>query len=154
MNEWLDTHVLYWHWIVIGLIMLAAEMFIPAFFMLWLGASAIVVGLVMLVVNSMPFSIQVLLWTGLSVIFLLVWFRYLSPIMKTKSLSGMALENLVGKSGTVIEHSTETTRGKIRFSAPLLGNDEWEVICEQSLKPGDRAQVIEVSGNSLVVKKI
>lgn len=153
MNEWLDSHVLYWHWVVAGLVLMALEMFMPAFFMLWLGISAVVVGLVMLL-TDMAFTTQILLWTVLSIVCLVAWFRFLSPIMKTKSLSGMALESMIGKAGTVLEYSSTTARGRMRFSAPLLGNDEWEVICEHVLVPGDRVQVIELSGNSLVVKKV
>ena len=152
MIEWLDTNVAYWHWIVVGLVFAASEIFIPSFFMLWLGISAIIVGIILSIID-IAFSTQLLIWTILSLICLVVWFKFISPMMKTKSLSGMALETLIGKTGIVIEHSETTKRGRIRFSAPLLGNDEWEVLCEEKLIPGDRAVVIEVSGNSLIVKK-
>lgn len=152
MIEWLDAHVVYWHWVVIGIALAAAEIFVPSFFMLWLGVSAVVVGIVSYLVD-LAFSTQLLLWVGLSIVSLISWFKFISPIMTTKSLSGMALENLIGKSGTVVDYTDNTKRGRIRFSAPLLGSDEWDVICEDKLIPGDRAIIAEVSGNSLIVKK-
>jgi hypothetical protein len=36
---------------------------------------------------------------------------------------------------------------------PILGADEWDIICEQDIKLGDRVVVVDVSGNTLVVNK-
>ncbi len=42
----------------------------------------------------------------------------------------------------------------MRFTTPLLGADEWEFICDQTLSLGDRVFVKEFSGNTLVVVKL
>lgn len=34
-----------WYWLVFGVILAIAEMFVPTFFMLWFGAAAIIVAL-------------------------------------------------------------------------------------------------------------
>jgi len=44
-------------------------------------------------------------------------------------------------------------RGTIRFPAPLLGADEWQILSQDSLSIGDRVSVVDLSGNSLIVKK-
>ncbi len=152
MVEWLDANIVYWHWIVFGLVLVLFEIFVPSFFMLWLGISATIVGIIM-TMTTIIFSTQLLIWIMLSTLCLVTWFKYISPMIKTKSLSGMALENLLGKVGTVINYNEETQRGLIKFPAPLLGNEEWEVICEEKLVQGDRAVITEISGNSLIVKK-
>ena len=72
--------------------------------------------------------------------------------MQDKTRSGMAHESMVGKVATVLDYHTATSRGQLRFSAPVLGEDEWRFICEQPLKPGDRVCVIDFSGNDLIVK--
>jgi len=41
----------------------------------------------------------------------------------------------------------------LRFPAPLLGSDEWLIISQDDLTAGDRVSVIDLSGNSLIVKK-
>lgn len=152
MTEWLDQHVLYWHWLVFGMLLAVSEIFMPAFFMLWLGISAVVVGVV-LYFMPLAFSTQLLIWTVLSVLCLVAWFRFVSPMIKTRSLSGMALEELVGKSGTVLDYNAGQQKGRIRFPAPLLGDDEWDFIAEEAFKPGDRAVVREIVGNRLRVGK-
>lgn len=153
MIEWLNENVAYWHWIVFGLVLAASEIFVPSFFLLWLGVSAIAVGIISTMVD-MSFSTEVFLWTLFSVSCLIGWFKVVSPRMKDKTHSGMAMESLIGQSGLVVEHNPQTYRGRIKFPMPLLGEDEWAIISEAELKPGDRAQIVDVSGNSLVVKKI
>ena len=46
MVEWLDANILYWHWIVFGILLAGAEIFAPSFFLLWLGVSGVLVGLI------------------------------------------------------------------------------------------------------------
>jgi len=151
MIEWLDANVAYWHWIVVGVLLAAVEMFVPTFFMLWLGVSAIVVGLLSLVI-PMSFAVQMLVWGLLSLVCLVIWFMFVSPKMKDRTKSGMAMEALHGKIGTVLEYQQSSSRGLLRFSAPLLGEDEWRFICEQPLNPGDKVAVLDTSGNDLIVK--
>ena len=45
----MDIQLLYWHWLVIGMLLVVAEIFIPSFTVLWFGLGALVVGLVEMV---------------------------------------------------------------------------------------------------------
>jgi membrane protein implicated in regulation of membrane protease activity len=60
---------------------------------------------------------------------------------------------LLGEIGQVINAPSGDIKGTIRFPAPVLGNDEWLIISEDSLVIGDRVGVIDLSGNALIVKK-
>ena len=53
----MDIEVLYWYWMVLGLILIVAEIFIPSFTILWFGIGAMLVGMTMLVVD-ISFTIQ------------------------------------------------------------------------------------------------
>ncbi|WP_430446027.1 NfeD family protein [Sphingorhabdus contaminans] len=44
MAEWLDSISTHWFWLSLGLILGAAEMVAPGFFLMWLGLAAIIVG--------------------------------------------------------------------------------------------------------------
>lgn len=151
MESWLDSGLLAWHWVVIGFLLAALEILLPSFFMLWLGVSAIAVGLVSLFV-PMALAWQLLLWALLSLCCLVAWFKFVAPKMKDKTRSGMAHESMVGKVATVLDYQVATSRGQLRFSAPVLGEDEWRFICEQPLSPGDRVVVVDFSGNDLIVR--
>lgn len=146
--EW----VAYWHWLVLGLVLVALEIFTAGFVLLWLGLSALVVGLLSYLFN-LGFSTELLIWTALSVVELFLWFRFIQPRFRDKTLSGMSREAIIGQVGLVIQ-SNVGERGRLRFSMPLLGNDEWSFICEEQLRIGDRVSVTDVSGNTLVVKPV
>lgn len=152
MLDWFDVNIAYWHWIVIGLILAAFEIFIPSFVILWFGLSAIAVGLLLWVL-PLSFTLQLLIWIALSLLNVWLWFTWVSPRFKNKSLSGMAYEAMLGQVGMVIEWNAASSRGRLRFPAPIVGNDEWLFICEDAVDVGDRVRVKEFSGNTLIVSK-
>lgn len=151
MDAWITSGMPAWIWVVGGIALAALEILLPSFFMLWLGVSAIVVGVVSL---FLPFDLaaQLFLWAILSMACLVAWFRWVAPRMRDKTSSGMALEKLVGQTAIVLEFNTSTGRGQLRFPAPILGEDEWRFICQGDVVSGDRVAVVDVSGNDLVVK--
>lgn len=153
MLEWLNANIAYWHWIVFGLILSVSEILVLSFVLLWFGLSAIIVGILLWI---FPFSItmQLFIWVSLSLFNVFGWFKWISPRLKNKSLSGMARESMIGQTATVIEYnSVQRGRGKLRFPAPILGSDEWQFICSDEVDVGSRVIVQEFSGNSLIVSK-
>lgn len=146
--------VLYWHWIVLGVVLMLSEIAITTFFILWFGVAAIVMGGVMLVFPDIPASWQLFIWTALSSVLAFAWFKYLKPLSTDKTKAGLSREAIVGEIGQVIILPTDARRGHLRFPAPVLGNDEWEIISQDSLALGDRVKVTDVSGNALLVKKV
>lgn len=149
----MDIETVYWHWLVLGIILIIAEIFIPSFTILWFGLGAVLVGTVMVLVD-LDFSMQILLWTIASVAFAVLWFWLLKPRAEDRNNTELARQASVGEAGKVIKLPTETTNGKLRFSTPVLDQDEWEFICEDQVQLGDRLHIKEISGNHLVVKKL
>jgi membrane protein implicated in regulation of membrane protease activity len=149
----MELEMLYWHWLVLGLVLIVAEIFIPSFTILWFGLGALVVGVAALLFE-IPFSIQVLIWTVVSVLFTVLWFKLVKPKMVDSSNSQAARESAIGESGQVIKLPAGDTKGKLRFSTPILGEDEWEFSCEAEVDLGDRLHIQEISGNVLVVAKL
>jgi len=151
MIEWFNTEIAYWHWLIFGFSLALAEILLLSFISLWFGLSACLVGLILLII-PLSFTQQLTLWISLSIFIVFAWFKWVSPHFKTKSLSGMALENMLGQIGTVIEYnSAHEGRGTLRFPAPILGNDEWQFICTETVEVGSRVMVKEFSGNTLIV---
>lgn len=142
----------YWHWIIFGICLMAAEMLLPSFILLWFGAGAIVTGLTLLL---MPISItvQVTLWTISSVVFTVLWFKFLKPLSVDKTKAGLPADKIVNETGMIIKRPANGQRGMMRFATPKLGNEEWQIICDEDINVGDRARVINVSGNALIVVK-
>lgn len=143
----------YWHWIVFGVILVLSEMALSTFFILWFGIAAILVGVLMIVVPQLDLNWQILTWTGLSVVMALLWFKFLKPLSVDQTKAGLSREAIVGEIGQVIRVPGSERRGKLRFPAPILGSDEWEIMSMDKLSEGERVQVKDVSGNTLVVIK-
>ena len=148
------NEIAYWHWIIFGLLLSLSEIFVMSFVILWFGLGAIAVGLLLLIFK-ISITIQILLWILFSAFNVFAWFKWVSPRLKTKTLSGMSREKMIGQVGTVIElNLNHEGRGKLRFPAPILGDDEWQFISEDIMEVGCRVVVKEFSGNSLIIKKL
>lgn len=149
-----DFTLLYWYWILLGVALVIAEIFLASFTALWFGLGAVLVGTLLWLAPGMSPAVQLLLWLLFSCGLALFWFRYLKPRMVDKTKAGIAREAAIGESGMVIRAPTEGGRGRVRFITPILGDDEWEFICEQPVQVGDRVHIREFSGNALIVIKL
>jgi membrane protein implicated in regulation of membrane protease activity len=149
----MELEMLYWHWLVLGVVLIVAEIFIPSFTILWFGLGALVVGVAALFFD-IPLSMQVLVWTLFSVLFTLLWFKWVKPLMVDSSNSQLARESAIGESGQVIKLPARDTKGRLRFTTPILGEDEWEFSCDSEVALGDRLYIQEIAGDVLVVAKL
>tara|TARA_B110000858_G_scaffold175732_1_gene209327 strand:+ start:11402 stop:11854 length:453 start_codon:yes stop_codon:yes gene_type:complete len=149
----MELELLYWHWIVLGLMLMLSEIFLGSFFIFWFGAAALSVGIAMLVLPNMSEAAQIIIWATSSLMFALAWFKFVKPLSRDKTKAGMSREALLGQIGQVLDPPNGDKFGKLRFPAPLLGSDEWLIISQDELTAGDRVSVIDLSGNSLIVAK-
>lgn len=149
----MEFELLYWHWIILGLALMLGEIFLGSFFIFWFGAAAIVVGLILLPFPGISAATQIIIWAFSSTMFAIGWFKFLKPLSKDHTTAGLSREKLLGEIGQVLEPPTGEKFGKLRFPVPVLGSDEWLIISEDELHPGDRVSVVDLSGNSLIVTK-
>ena len=149
----MELKLLYWYWLVFGMVLIIAELFIPSFTIFWFGLGAILVAGVLLMLPELAISWQLFTWAIASCILTFLWFKLLKPLMADRTKAGISWEAILGESGQVITVPEQEKRGIVRFTTPLLGADEWPFICEQDLAIGDRVIVKDISGNTLIVKK-
>jgi len=144
----------YWHWVVFGVLLVLSEIALTTFFILWFGVAAVIVGAILFFAPGLSLSWQIFIWTLLSGILAIAWFKYLKPLSIDRTKAGLSREAIVGEVGQVISVPGENRRGRLRFPAPILGADEWLIISSDHLAEGDRVRVKDVSGNSLIVEKV
>ncbi|MEJ1392193.1 MAG: NfeD family protein [Candidatus Sedimenticola sp. (ex Thyasira tokunagai)] len=70
--SWLEG-VTYWQWWVLAVFLIILEVFSPGAFFLWMGVSAGVVGLVLMLVPGLDWEFQVLSFAVFSVISVIAW---------------------------------------------------------------------------------
>ncbi|WP_020680856.1 NfeD family protein [Marinobacterium rhizophilum] len=142
-----------WHWLAFGMLLVMAEVFIPSFTIFWFGLGAVIVAAILWWVPDFAFSWQLVVWALSSSLFAALWFRFFKPLMVDRTKAGIAREAICGESGQVIKVPQPGGRGVVRFTTPLLGDDEWDFICDSEVALGDRVHVKDVSGNTLIVEK-
>lgn len=66
----------FWHWWVLAIALAIGEVFAPGFILLWMGAAAGIVGLVLLAAPALDWRIQLALFAVLSVLSIFAWRAY------------------------------------------------------------------------------
>jgi membrane protein implicated in regulation of membrane protease activity len=150
----MSFEILYWHWVVFGVLLVLSEIALTTFFILWFGVAAMIVGAILYLAPGLSLSWQIFVWTLLSSLLAVAWFKYLKPLSIDRTKAGLSREAILGEVGQVISAPNEDRRGRMRFPAPILGADEWMIISSEKLAEGDRVRVKDVSGNSLLVEKV
>lgn len=142
----------WWHWMVIGVALILLELAIPAFFVIWFGLGAIVVGLVLIIVHSLPIGGQVSIWIGASIGFIALWVKvFRAHVHRTRV--GLSTGQFTGETGLVTREIRPFQKGQIRFQKPILGAESWEAIADEEIAAGERVQVLDVEGQILRVAK-
>ncbi len=142
----------WWHWAVLGIGLIIAELAIPAFFVVWFGLGALLVSLILLAIPSLGLTAQVLTWTLASVAMVVLWFRIFKPGMH-KTKIGMSDSNIVGEVGMLTRDVEPFQKGQVRFQKPLVGSEVWECISDETIKSGERVKVLGIEGSFLKVGK-
>ena len=144
--------ILWWHWIVLGIVLMLSELAVPAFFLIWFGAAAVVVGIVTVIFPAFPFAYQIIVWTVVSLVLVWFWFKVFKRGFH-KTRAGMSRGALIGEIGLDIKDMRPFEKGQIRFQKPVLGDEVWESLADEEIKAGERVRVLDVEGNILKVGK-
>ena len=139
-----------WSWWLLGLVLLAAELVLPGFFLVWIGLAGIIVGALSLLFWDDAFwvwQLQWLVFAAVAVIVALLGRRYFynnnqvtdEPFLNQRGAS------LVGRTAT-LEEPIVNGRGRIR-----LGDTLWRV-SGPDLPAGTRVRVTTAQNAQLVVE--
>ena len=142
----------WWHWEIAGLALVLLELAVPAFFVIWFGFGAMLVGLVLLLAPGLALSAQIGVWVLASVAMTVLWFRVFKR-SQHKTLVGTAAGEVIGEIGLLVSAVAPFERGKVRFQRPVLGAEEWACVAESAIAAGQRVRVVSVEGSYVKVAK-
>lgn len=139
-----------WAWMVLGFVLLAAEIVVPGIFLLWIGLAAIATGLLSLLLWSAPFWVWQVQWLTFLALALV------SAYVGKRIMSGKGEESdqpflnrreaqLVGRTATLTEPICEGY-GRIRIDDTM-----WRVRGSDS-PVGARVRIVSVDNSVLVVE--
>jgi hypothetical protein len=149
----MELTLLPWHWIVFGVALVISEVFLASFFIIWFGIAALIVGIILFIIPILDPMWQVLLWAVVSSLLAISWFKYCKPNSSVNSHRNITQQDIQGEIGLVLTPPIGSKKGRLRFPAPVLGVDEWEIECDIELEIGDRVVVVNISEDVLLVKK-
>jgi membrane protein implicated in regulation of membrane protease activity len=139
----------FWYWWVISLILLVVEILAPGFFFLWLAISGFITGALVLLVPSTSMNVQVLVFSLLSVITILVWKFYgkKHPVESDHPLLNKRGAQYMGRVFSLHEPIING-QGKIKVDDSI-----WKVHGEDC-DINSRVKVIAVRGTVFEVEKV
>jgi inner membrane protein len=139
------THLAWWHWMVLAVLLAAAEAFIPGAVAIWFAAAAAVIGLVM-VAFPLPWQYQLLGFALLGIIALWLFRSYRNKYPAAGEQPNLNQRGLqyIGSELVLVE-AIEHGRGRAK-----LGDGEWKVEGPE-LPAGARVRVTGTRGAILTV---
>jgi membrane protein implicated in regulation of membrane protease activity len=140
--------LVYWHWWVIGLGLLILETVAPGTVFLWMGVSAILVGLLTAVV-TLPFPVQAVIFGVLSVASFFVYRRFRGdpPPPADAPLLNRRGETYVGRVFTLAEPIVNGI-GRLR-----VDDSQWRVAGADT-PAGAQVKVTRTDGATLHVERL
>lgn len=139
----------WWHWAVGGIVLILAELALPAFVLVWFGLGALVLALVTAVV-TLGITAQLAVWIVVSLALTGFWFKVFKP-GSHKTHIGMSDTDVVGEIGVLTHDVAPFARGEVRFQKPLVGADVWPCIADEEIRSGERVKVLALEGSLLKV---
>lgn len=143
----------WWHWVVLGIVLMLGELAIPAFFIIWFGLGGVFVGLVMLLAPGLSLTVQILLWTAASVALTVLWFRVFRRDHH-KTHVGQTSGGAIGEIGLLTRAVAPYEPGQVRFQKPVLGAEQWACRADAQIAAGERVKVVSVEGSYVQVAKL
>lgn len=141
--------MMWWHWLLLGLVLIALEMAAAGgFYIIFFGIAALIIAALDLAGVGGPVWLQLLLFSIFSVASLL-FFR--NPVMRALKLTGGAtdLDTLSGETGTVLEAMAPGAPGRVEVRGTT-----WSArnVGATSLVHGARCDVVRSERLTLLVK--
>ncbi len=146
MDAFFSQYMNHWSWLTIGVLLIIIELIAPGTMVMWLGISAIALGLI---VSFAPLSWewQIFLFSIFSIASILFWRARIKrhPQQSENPSLNKKTNQLIGTQHRLSEAIVDG-RGKINI------NDSLWIATGSDLPKGSRVEVIQVDGNRLEVK--
>ncbi len=134
----------HWVWWIAAVILMILEVFAPGAIFLWMSISAVLVGLLLLLIPSMGIELQLLLFSVFSVVSVLVWRHYFGkrePLTDAPNLNQRNAQ-YVGRVFT-LEQPIVNGYGKIR-----VDDSTWK-IAGPDAPAGSQVRIVGADGTLL-----
>ena len=147
MDETISNLLASYGWWLLALLLIAAELIAPGYFLLWIGLASAVMGLVMFVFPGLAFLAQAVIFALLSVATCFIYWKYIRPAAELRDdqpLLNRKGDRMIGRRITVVD-AIINGRGKAK-----VGDSVW-LVEGSDCAAGTAVTVTSVKGTSLQV---
>lgn len=140
----------FWHWIAAGLLLLSVELMGTAGYFLWVGISAILIGIIHFLF-PMGWAFQLIFFGVASLITTFLWWRYQyskDVINEKNSSLNQRNKQLLGQ---VIRLEQDIDVGKCRIN---IGDTSWSAVSACALPSGSEVKITKVDGIVVTIEPI
>jgi membrane protein implicated in regulation of membrane protease activity len=139
----------FWHWLVFGLLLLVAEIFVFGAVLMWLGFAAILVGILAFFIPALIWMPSLMLWAFLSLLLVFGWWQYRkkNPPKDSAHTINRRGEQIVGRHFTLIKDIVNGV-GELH-----VDDTRWKTVSHHDLPAGTKVTVVAVEGTSLRVEE-
>jgi len=131
----------YWHWWIIGLLLIVLEIFAPSAFFLWMGISAGIVGVVLFIAPDLGWEYQFMIFAIFSIVSIALWRRFAKTSSEASDHPTLNRrgEQYVGRTFTLLEPIVNGM-GKIK-----VDDSTWKISGEDC-EAGTRVKITGIDG--------
>lgn len=138
----------YWHWVIFGMVMIAAEILVPGAFFLWVGIAALILGMLVFIFPFTTVSVQLILFGCIAVVSTVVGRK----VLRKALMGGATTLPLLNQRGQQFIGET------IVLDVPILNGHAHVTVADSKwrvkgpdLPVGTIVVVVGVEGNILIV---
>jgi len=134
-------------WMIAGLVLLILEIFVGSFFLMWIGAGALLTALAALLFTQA--WVQWLVFAIVSAILLVVSRPFVRSIHARVTVPSN-VDSLIGQQAVVLQEiNDQANTGRVR-----IRSDEWRARSDSVIEADSRVIVTGVEGTTLLVKPL
>jgi len=143
------SDITFWHWMLLGGVLMLGEVFFPGAIFLWVGFAAILVGVINLILPEANQYALLSIWAILSIVMAVGWQMYIRKHKKDvpKSVINRRGEQYVGRQFN-LKKAVVNNVGEMH-----VDDTRWRVVSDKDIPAGAKVRVIAVEGNSLKIEE-
>lgn len=144
----LAVHYLWW---ILALLLIAGELLLPGYFLLWIGLAAAAMGVLLWAVPTLGMLAQAIIFGLLAFAFCVAYARWLRPKLERRTPGSERLnrraEQMIGQRYELVE-AIVNGRGKVG-----VGDGQW--LAEgPDLPAGSEVEIVALQGTTFTVKPV
>ena len=138
------------YWLILGVVLIIVEVAAPGLVSFFFGLSALLVALLTFLI-PMPESVAWLLFSALSIVFLLTLRRWCRKVFagKRSQVRDELANDISGHTAVVVVRIQPGQPGKVEFRGT-----NWQAVSSETLEPGAQVRIVKQDSITLTVARI